>query len=263
MTNTLAAHTNCYHGYSLEETLGGIAAAGFKHVEITSVPGWDMEIDLNGTDDVRALLDRHGLTPVSLSGHSELTTPDGLEHGIKAVRWAAEYGIPIVNTYVGGHESGAEDEEAFLANIDKLGAVADEVGVLIALEIHGELLGTGERAGQVVDRVGRESVRVNYDTANCEFYGDVKAHDDLPKVVDKVVHVHLKDTVGGKGVWNFPPIGDGSVDFPAVLQILRDAGYTGPYSVEIEFQGEPWPPIDEVHTAVRRSYEHLNSLGLS
>jgi L-ribulose-5-phosphate 3-epimerase len=263
MTNPLAAHTNCYHGYSLEETLEGIAAAGFKHVEITSVPGWDEEIQLNGTREVRALLDRHGLTPVSLSGHSELTTKEGLEHGIKAVRWAAEYGIPVVNTYLGGHESGAEDEEAFLTNIDKLGAVADEVGVLVALEIHGQLLGTGERARRVVEKVGRASVRVNYDTANCEFYGGVKATDDLPKVVQEVVHVHLKDTVGGQGVWNFPAIGDGSVDFPAVLEILRGVGYDGPYSVEIEFQGEPWPPIDEVHTAVRRSYEHLTSLGLS
>jgi L-ribulose-5-phosphate 3-epimerase len=75
--------------------------------------------------------------------------------------------------------------------------------------------------------------------------------------------VHLKDTVGGKGVWNFPAIGDGSVDFAGVLEIMRETGYEGPYSVEIEFQGEPWPPMDEIDQALRRSYDHLKSLGLS
>jgi hypothetical protein len=34
-------------------------------------------------------------------------------------------------------------------------------------------------------------------------------------------------------------------------------------SVEIEFQGEPWPPLADVDAAMRRSYEHLTSLGLS
>ena len=32
--------------------------------------------------------------------------------------------------------------------------------------------------------------------------------------------------------------------------------------VEIEFQGEPWPPLDEVTESMRRSREHLSGLGL-
>jgi sugar phosphate isomerase/epimerase len=261
--NPLAAHTNCYHGYSLEETLVGIANAGFKHVELTAVPGWDEQIQLNGTKELDDLLARTGLTPVSLSGHSELTTDAGLEHGVKAVRWAARVGIPIVITYLGGHDLEHEDEDAFLANMDRLGAVAADEGIVVALEVHGQLLGSGERAARIVEKIGRESVRVNYDTANCEFYCGIKAMDDLPKITEHVAHVHLKDTMGGQGVWNFPAIGDGAVDFPGVLDTLRRAGYTGPYSVEIEFQGEPWPPLEDVHVAVRRSYEYLSTLGLS
>ena len=48
-----------------------------------------------------------------------------------------------------------------------------------------------------------------------------------------------------------------------MLQILRDSGYSGPLSVEIEFEGEPWPSLDGVNAAMRRSYEHLSALGLS
>jgi len=62
---------------------------------------------------------------------------------------------------------------------------------------------------------------------------------------DRVANVHLKDMRGGKGDWDFPAIGDGHVDFGRVLEILRDAGYDGPYAVEIEFTGEPWPPLPQ------------------
>jgi hypothetical protein len=43
---------------------------------------------------------------------------------------------------------------------------------------------------------------------------------------------------------------------------LCDAGYDGPYSVEIEFTGEPWPPLAEVTDAMRGSRAHFASLGL-
>jgi L-ribulose-5-phosphate 3-epimerase len=84
----------------------------------------------------------------------------------------------------------------------------------------------------------------------------------LPKITGELAHVHLKDTTGGKGNWNFPAIGDGHVDFGRVLAILDDAGYDGPLSVEIEFQGEPWPSLDDVNAAMRRSYERLTALGV-
>ena len=48
----------------------------------------------------------------------------------------------------------------------------------------------------------------------------------------------------------------------ASRQSERAAGYAGPYSVELEFSGEPWPPLDEVNEAMRQSYEHLRGLGL-
>jgi hypothetical protein len=34
-------------------------------------------------------------------------------------------------------------------------------------------------------------------------------------------------------------------------------------SVELEFQGEPWPPLAEVNQAMQQSREHLNALGLA
>ena len=263
MQNPLAGHTNSYHTYGFDEALRGIAAAGFKYVELSAVPGWTEHVELDGTDAVRRKLDEHGLEAVSLSGHSDLTTRDGLEHGIKAVRWAAAFGIPIVNTAVGGHASKEESEAAFLANIGELADAADDAGVVVALEIHGDIMASGRKTLPLLEKIGRDSVKVNYDTANVEFYSGDRAVDDLEAIAPHLAHVHLKDTAGGKGVWDFGAIGSGTVDFQRVLEILERAGYTGPLSVELEFQGEPWPPLEEVDESMRRSYEHLSRLGLS
>jgi len=264
MPYPLAGHTNSYHSYSFDEALAGIAGAGYKGVELSAVPGWTEHVDLDGDPaSVREKLHGYGLEAVSLSGHSDLTTRDGLEHGIKAVRWAAAYGLPVVNTAVGGHQSADENESAFLDNVGELADAADAAGVVVALEIHGDIMASSDVTIPLIEKIGRDSVKVNYDTANVEFYSGDLAVDDLPKITGQLAHVHLKDTTGGKGNWNFPAIGDGHVDFGRVLEILRGAGYSGPYSVEIEFQGEPWPSLDEVNAAMRRSREHLNALGLS
>jgi sugar phosphate isomerase/epimerase len=264
MTIPLAGHTNSYHTYSFDESLQGIAEAGYKGVELSAVPGWTDHVDLDAPPaDVRTMLDGYGLTAVSLSGHSDLTTKDGLAHGIKAVRWAADYGLPIVNTAIGGHWSEEENEAAFLENIGELADAARAAGVVVALEIHGDIMASGAVTLPLMERIGREEVKVNYDTANCEFYGDVAAVDDIPAIAPYVAHCHLKDKIGGARVWNFPAPGEGHVDFGGVLKAFRDAGFDGPYSVEIEFEGEPWPPIAEVTRAMGSAYQHLSSLGLS
>src|SRR5438445_9280914 len=214
MTNSLAGHTNTYHTYSHDEALEGIAAAGFKNVELTAVPGWTEHVDLDADKgELRKKLDGYGLNPVSLSAHSDLTTSDGLEHGIKGVRWAAAFGIPIMNTAVGGHQSADENEAAFLGNIGRLADAAEDAGVVVALEIHGDIMASSKETLPLLEKIGRDSVKVNYDTANVEYYSGDTAGEDLPKIAPQPVHVHLKDTTGGKGNWNFPAIGAGSVDF--------------------------------------------------
>lgn len=264
MAHPLAGHTNSYHSYSFDEALQGIAEAGYKGVELSAVPGWTDHVDLDApVGDVRAKLASYGLTAVSLSGHSDLTTAEGLAHGVKAVRWAADYGLPIVNTAIGGHWSEDEDESAFMGNIDALADAAKTAGVVVALEIHGDIMASGAKTLPLIQRIGREEIRVNYDTANCEFYGDVAAVDDIPAIAPYVAHCHLKDKVGGARVWNFPAPGEGHVDFAGVLSAFRAAGFDGPYGVEIEFEGEPWPPLEEVTRAMRSAYGHLTGLGLS
>ena len=264
MNNPVAGHTNTYHPYPLDDALAGIAAAGFRYVELSAVPGWTEHVRI-GSDpgELRSRLALHGLTAVSLSAHSDLTTREGTEHALRAIRWAAEFGVGIVNTAIGGHASNEESERDFLANVGAITAAAASASVVVTLEVHGDIMASGRKALALLRKIGHPDViRVNYDTANVEYYSGDRAVDDLPFVAASVGHVHLKDTVGGKGVWNFPPLGGGTVDFSRILTILRQAKYAGPLSVELEFRGEPWPPLPEVNDAMRRSRDYLRRLGL-
>ena len=90
----------------------------------------------------------------------------------------------------------------------------------------------------------------------------MQAVDDIGPCVPYLKHVHLKDTRGGYRDWDFPAVGEGKVDFAAILKILAEKGYTAPFSVEIEFSGLPWPPVEEVHRSMKVSYATLSELGL-
>jgi sugar phosphate isomerase/epimerase len=264
--NRLGGHTNSYHTYSLDEALEGIAAAGFKFVELSAVKGWTEHIPLDADAKtlgrVQRQLHRLGLIPISLSGHSDLTTKAGLEDGKKALDLCERLGIDIMNTAIGGHYSEHEDEAGFMGNIHELADYAAARDILIGIEIHGEITNTGQNAVAVLQQIGRPNVRVNYDTANVEFYGGVSAVADLPHCLEMLIHCHLKDKGAEGRVWNFPAVGAGHVDFAGVLAILEQGGYSGPFSVEIEFQGEPWPALAEVNAAMKQSYETLARLGL-
>lgn len=267
MDNILAGHTNSYHTYTFEESLTGIAEAGYDYVELSAVAGWTEHVPLDASaeqiKEVKAKLEHHGLKASVLSGHSDLTTAEGLVAGKKAADLCDKLGITILNTAIGGHYKENEDKDAFMRHIHDLAEYCEGLGLTIGLEIHGEIMASGQQSIPLLKEIGRDNVKINYDTANCEFYGGVSAKDDLVGLVPYLCHVHFKDKIGGDREWNFPGPGEGHVDFAAVLKVLEEGGFKGPTSVEIEFTGEPWPPLDEVNRAMKEARETLVGLGLS
>src|ERR687895_679324 len=132
----LAGHTGSYYSYSFEQACAGLAEAGYCAVELSAVPGATEHVDVHGDPgEVRTRLD-----------HSDLTTREGLEHGLAVVSWAERLGLAVVNTAIGGHTHVEESEDAFLRNIGTLADAAQAAGIVIALEIHGDLMATGERS---------------------------------------------------------------------------------------------------------------------
>lgn len=266
MADRLAVSTNSYHSYSLEEALSGIAGAGFTSVELSSVPGWTEHVRRDASDSeldqVRQQVRDAGLDAISLSGHSDLASEDGVAEFRKALRIAKHLGIRYVTTSTGGHDDSSagsvEDQRReFLTRFGPLADEASEAGINICIETHGGLSSTGAKTAELIEAIGKPNVGINYDTANVIFYGGVRPEEDIKAAAKYVNHLHLKDKAGGDQEWNFPAIGTGNVDFAVVFKALEDVGFTGPVSVELEFQGEPWPPLEEVNTALATSHEFI------
>ena len=232
--------TNGYDGLPLERVLRAIAAAGFRHVEVQAnaetaryVPE---RLGAAGTREALAQLRTFGLTPVSVSGHADLTTATGAAFLQRRIDFAVAVGARIVTTGTGQTET-AEGAERFFALIPDLAAYAADRRVTIALETHGGLTGTGERTRATIERIGSPWVRVNYDPANVIYYEGRRPEADLPAVAPLVAHVHVKDRGGQPATWDFPTPGEGTIDFGRLFRTLRQVGYQGPYSVELEQHG--------------------------
>lgn len=266
MADRLAVSTNSYHSYSFEEALRGIAGAGFTSVELSSVPGWTEHVSRDATDTelekVRQQVRDAGLDAISMSGHSDLASDDGIAAFRKAIHIARQLNIAYLTTSTGGHDDSSpgsvEDQRReFLTRFGPLADEASEAGINICIETHGGLSSTGAKTADLVQAINKPNVGINYDTANVIFYGDVRPEEDIKAAAKYVNHLHLKDKAGGDKEWNFPAIGTGNIDFVPIFRALEDVGFTGPVSVEIEFQGEPWPPLEEVDRTMATSHEFI------
>lgn len=266
MSDRLAASTNSYHTYSLEEALAGIAGAGFSTVELTSVPGWTEHVRRNASDEeighVKDLLRQYGLTAVSLSGHSDLVSDAGVTEFRKALNLCRKLGIAMITTSTGGHDASSEGalDEQRAQFLERIGPLCDEAaadGITICLETHGGLLATGEMAADLIRQIGKPNIGINYDAGNVIFYGDTRPEEDIKRAAPLVKHMHIKDQIGGAGVWHFPTVGTGEVDYRQIFATLDEVGFEGPCSVEIEFQGEPWPSLEDVNQAVAQSFAYV------
>ena len=283
MIDLLACGTLSYRQEPLERALAGIAAGGFPGVEVGCVCGYCEHIEPEAmsaadTDALGRQVARHGLTLTSLAGHVDLRFPligngaaaaaEGYRRLRARVDVAAHLGVPIVNTGLGVAAPG-EPLDAFYGQFGELLDYAARRGVAIGLESHAGLTETAKASMDLCVRMGRPNLGVNHDAGNVRFYAGLDPVADLAAVADRIgphlIHVHVKDHRGGKGAWDFPPLGDGDIDFPALAALYRGIGFHGTYSLEIEFKGpgstDPTPQI--IDDGVARSYRFMAGLNLA
>jgi Sugar phosphate isomerases/epimerases len=241
MNNRFAAHTNSYHGFALEEALRGIAAAGFKYVELSAVRGWTEhvmpEMSRQEKSRIQSLLNRYGLEPIALSGHCNLMEAERLQDFERTIALAGEFGCRYIISSTGEAHFGRNEvfaDEVLSGNIQKLIPALEKFGLTLALEIHGQY-DTGARMLELVQKVNSPLVGINYDTANVVYYGGKSPLEDIKTCAPWVRAVHLKDKRGGGREWDFPGVGSGELPLAAFMDYMDRQGYRGPYSVEIEY----------------------------
>ena len=257
----IAVNSNCYHGYSLEDAVAGIRAAGFKYIELTATKGWTEHVfpdqSFARALEVQDLLEQNGLIPFAMSGHTNLMDPARISDFVNNIRLAHFFGCDYIVSSIG--EAHLEDKavasnQVVAEHIRGLVPYLEKYNMKLVLEVHGD-------HRDLHSFPTRRSSDLNYDTANAIFYGDVDVPRDLAGCLDKVGYVHLKEKAGGRQEWNFPALGKGYVAFPEIFRIMDDADNLSPYSIEIEFTQNGPKDLAEINQAVMDSATYLREQG--
>jgi L-ribulose-5-phosphate 3-epimerase len=290
--NKLVCGTVTYRQQSLERALEGIAKSGFGAIELSCISGYcdhlyPERMTVGEMDALGKRVERFGLRIASIAGHIDLAWPlmgkradipqfpqlvpgaDIAHEGFVLLRsridLADRLGVGIVNTGI-GVTSDQKEVERFYSEFDALLGYAEKRNIKIGLESHAGLTETAVATLGLCNKLGRSNVGLNYDAANVRFYTGLDPVVDLEscerELRGRIVHVHIKDHRGGKGNWDFPPLGEGEVNFKRLAAIFQRVGYQGPFSLEIQFHGpgttDPTPEfIDEGIAASYRFMENL------
>ena len=274
MKNIFAVNTNTYHGFTVDQALEGIAAAGFKNIEIATVRSWTEHIMPEYEEAEIARIAKKaadlGLHFVGMSGHCYLMDAERLEDFKKNMALAHRLGAKTIVSSTGEAHFGKDEkfaDDVLIENITTLLPLLEEYDMTLCLETHGEY-GTGESLYRIAQGVGSHRVGVCYDTANVVFYGGVHPEEEIKACPYGVKFVHLKDKIGYDNVWNFPAVGSGELKLLDVIEYLNSRNFYGPFSMEVEYTGDfatkekTEEDLVYVNAQVKSAYEYLASKGL-
>ncbi|MGA2270083.1 MAG: sugar phosphate isomerase/epimerase family protein [Bryobacteraceae bacterium] len=94
---------------------------------------------------------------------------------------------------------------------------------------------------RAIREVGLDNVGVNFDAANLILYGKANPVDAVEVLGPYIQGVHAKDGLyptDPKKLGAEVPIGEGMVNFPALIAKLKKIGYQNPLTIEREISGE-------------------------
>jgi 3-oxoisoapionate decarboxylase len=217
---------------------------------------------------IKAALDEKGLEGVLAWGH-----PDGLEAGRSEKAWremnslipkAPLMGAGIMRIVASSlmfrHEPHGPQIDAIVRMLKESVKIAEAHGVVLAIENHIDY--TSQEILEILQRVGSDALKVNFDTGNT-----MRMMEDPVAAARRLgpytVATHTKDVDACRHVrpeeWYFfssVPVGTGLIDFPGVAQALQDCGYTGVLAVESDHHKDN----QDEDRLVERSVAYLKQL---
>jgi len=140
---------------------------------------------------------------------------------------------------------GYTEEDAYrwvIDSINMLIPLAEEYGIVLALENHWGLTSTPEGILRIVETVNSPWLRVLMDTGN--FLENPLG--SLEAIAPYTCLVHVKTYYGG-GEWY-----ELEIDYEKVIDILRSVGFKGYLSIEFEGRMEPYRGVKKTVSLLRR-----------
>ncbi|MBW3622210.1 MAG: sugar phosphate isomerase/epimerase [Armatimonadetes bacterium] len=229
----------------LETVLPKVRAAGYDCLEILLTDNGDFTMD-SGPDDYRRMWElgeQHGVELVSIC--KSMSYPGSLASGKpedaeqfnkttkKMVECAAALGMDGVLVIPGGPSPDVRYDVAYERNLEgmrKLAPMAEEHRVVLAIEYVWNMMWLSPmEMRRFLDEVGSEYVGFYFDPGNMAIFSYPEQWVEI--VGPHVKKVHFKDWSRKNRDW--PPLLEGDVDWPRLMQAIRSVGYDGPVVSEV------------------------------
>ncbi len=255
--------------YPIEKVIEEAARLGFDGVEILHRQMASEAPDY--LNRLKRLAFLHGLDLVMLSIHQGFVSPDpavrkkNVDHTIHCIELAARLGIPAIRLNSGrwgtvksfdelmarkGEEPplpGYTEEDAFrwcIESIEQCLPAAEKEGVVLALENHWGLTTRPEAVIRIRKAIDSPWLGVTLDTGN--FVGD--PYPQIEMLAPYASIVHAKTYFGG-GEWYTLDL-----DFARIARILRQAGFRGYVSLEMEGKEDPATAVPKSLQLLREAF---------
>ncbi len=174
-----------------------------------------------------------GLLPVTYRA-------DRLKNLIDGADFAKKLGVTDVISHMGFLPENPNDPEfpALAAALRYLAAHLKENEQYLLFETGQE---TPTAMLRMFEKIGTDNLGVNLDPANLIMYGKSNPVDALDVFGKYVRGVHAKDgryPTNGQNLGPEVPLGQGKVNFPALIKGLHELGYDGSFTIEREIAGD-------------------------
>lgn len=178
-----------------------------------------------------------------------------LENARAEAALARELGLSLVTFHAGFLPESRSDPER-TKMVERLRLVADvfgEAGVKLGFETGQE---SAETLLEVLERIEKRNVGVNFDPANMILYGKGEPVAALRRLARFVLQVHIKDARAStkKGRWGTEvAVGTGEVDWKSFLALVRKLPQTVDLVIEREAGEDRMADIRKARELVERS----------
>ncbi|MEQ8471359.1 MAG: sugar phosphate isomerase/epimerase family protein [Marinoscillum sp.] len=199
-------------------------------------------------EEFRAYADSLGIAISGTGIRNHFASPDSAirAEGVQLAKdWivvASKLGAPVLRVFAGAIPKGYEDNwevpaQWMIECYQQLLPTAEQYGVKLGIQNHGEMLQTAEQCLYVMSKLNSEWAGIIVDIGN---FTTEDPYKDIQQLVPYAVNWQVKEFTDGYG-------GTIKTDYVKLIKILKNEGYSGYLPVEtLKVRGDFYDPFKRV-----------------